>query len=73
MAVFRAEKGFHFSEDGVRPWAHFKRVAGSDPVAYEFETDDSKVIDRLSKVDGVTRVDEPKRGRKAQASDESAE
>jgi hypothetical protein len=63
MAVFEASKGFHFSEDGIEPWAHFERVEGSglgtEPVKFRFETGDSKVIERLLGIDGVTRVDSP--------------
>jgi hypothetical protein len=36
MAVFEAPRGFHFSEDGARPCAHFKRVEGSRPAVYRF-------------------------------------
>jgi hypothetical protein len=57
MAVFEAPKGFHFSEDGARPWAHFKRVEGSRQAVYRFETDDPKVIDRLTNMHDVMRVD----------------
>lgn len=74
MAVFEADKGYHFSEDGRDPWAVFVRVPGSDPARYRCETSDAKVIDRLAKADGVTRVDdsEPKRGRQKAADDAAA-
>ncbi|OIN80874.1 hypothetical protein [Mycobacterium malmoense] len=61
MAVFEAPKGYHFSEDGLTPWAHFKREPGPQPGTYvfRFETSDPKVIERLTGVAGVTRVDTP--------------
>jgi hypothetical protein len=59
MAIFQSDKGFHFSENGDHPWAHFRRVAGSWPPVYRFETDDPHVIDRLAGIAGVITVDGP--------------
>jgi hypothetical protein len=56
MAVFQAPRGYHFSEDGAAPWAHFKRVPDARHV-YQFETTDPKVIDRLNGIADVTRID----------------
>jgi hypothetical protein len=74
MAKFRASKGFQFSEDGINLWADFRRVPGSDPAVYEFETSDKKAIDRLEKVDGVESVDEkPKRSTSRAKADTKAD
>lgn len=56
MATFRADKAYHFSQDGSDPWAKFERVPGTDPAVYEFETTDTKVINRLKKAKGVELV-----------------
>lgn len=65
MALFRADKAYHFSTDGTNPWAKFERVEDSDPAVYEFETTDAKAISRLKKVDGVELVETPKVAGKA--------
>lgn len=64
MAVFEAPKGFHLSDDGATPWAHFERVRDASgavlqPPRYRFETQDPAVVDRVGQVDGVVRIDEP--------------
>jgi hypothetical protein len=72
MAIFEADKGFHFSEDGTKPWAHFRSIKGENGVpvtetdkdglprpVFRLETDNSAVIERLSGVEGVRRVDTP--------------
>jgi hypothetical protein len=59
MAVFEADRGFHLSDNGTKPWAHFKPVKGAAVARFRFETTDPKVIDRLAGVPGVTRVDAP--------------
>lgn len=64
MTTFQADKAFHFSEDGSKPWAVFELVPGSDAV-YEFATDDPKVIARLTKADGVRKVPSPQADPKA--------
>lgn len=60
MATFHAPKGYQFSEDGTDPWAVFTRIEGSDPVVFEFVTDEAKVIGRLKKIDDIKLVDDAK-------------
>lgn len=74
MATFRADKRWHFSEDGTNPWALFERVPGSEPAVYEFETSDAAVARRLEAVDEITRVEEkPVRKSRSKAEPEGAE
>lgn len=69
--MFTATHGVHFSEDGVKPWAHFKRAV-ADRVAedgktfpvYFFQTDDAAVAKRLTDLGekgeyGIVAVKEP--------------
>ncbi|MEX3644465.1 hypothetical protein [Mycolicibacterium porcinum] len=72
MAKFRADKGYHFSQNGTDPWAHFELVPGSDPVVYEFETTDAKAISRLKKVDGIELVDKSSGGDASASADADA-
>jgi hypothetical protein len=58
MARFRSRIGYHLSEDGAQPWAHFTRVRGSAPPIYEFETSDREVVKKLKALDGVEQVDQ---------------
>lgn len=52
MTVFRASKGYHFSEDGTpnTTWAKFEHVQGSDPSVYEFETTERTSVAQLRKL-----------------------
>jgi hypothetical protein len=59
VATFHSSKGFHFSEDGSAPWAHFQRPKLADGEPFVFETDDPDVIERLAGIPGITRVDTP--------------
>lgn len=72
MAKFRADKGYHFSQNGTDPWAHFEPVPGSDPVVYEFETTDAKAISRLKKLDGIELVDKSSGGDASASADADA-
>jgi hypothetical protein len=65
MAKFRALKGYHFSPDGTEEntWAKFEKVPKSDPVVYEYDTDDKTSIALLRKLiedetDGYTDITE---------------
>jgi len=73
MAHFQARKAYHFSTDGTEDttWARFTKVAGSDPVIYEFDTTHPAYVAKLRVLaddggdygDIVEVDDKPKRAR----------
>ncbi|OCB42941.1 hypothetical protein A5721_26190 [Mycobacterium vulneris] len=81
MAKFRASKAYHFSTDGTdkATWAKFVKVAGSDPVVFEFETSKPADVAKLRKLikgdpagyTDIAEVDEdkPERGRSSGSGD----
>lgn len=65
MAVFRATKAYHFSEDGTdkTTWAKFAKVPDSDPPTFEVEVTKASDVAALrklikDKVPGYTDITE---------------
>ena len=56
---FTATHGVHLSENGLHPWAWFRRAPNE--TLYAFETDDADIAERVRAVEGygVTEVSEP--------------